>query len=144
MRRLGQAMGRDKREYLSLVYLECYQEQEGLWLLGCQFMRLSSAAGTNRNHVERINDIQQPLFVLDDDIVAAHEYELRVRDWKLLAVGRSNSQRLLPHQLLPNHLSIHTLYIPRTHPAVKPPQKKQAEQCPNGLGDEAAKRRLGI
>lgn len=85
--------------------------------------------------MERINDIQKPLLVLDDNIVAAYEHELRVRHWELLAVGRSNSQRLLSHQLLPNHLLIHTLYIPRTHPAVKPPQTKQAEQCPNGLGD---------
>jgi hypothetical protein len=64
-----------------------------------------------------------------------------MRHWELLTIGRSNSQRLLPHHLLPNHLSIHTLYIPRTHPAVKPPQTRETgstmPQRTWGVGCEA-------
>jgi hypothetical protein len=77
--------------------------------------------------MEGINDVEQPIFVLNDDIVSAHEHELRVRHGELLAIGRSNSQRLLPHQLLPNELSIHTLYIPRTHLAGKLEERLKAK-----------------
>ena len=79
-------MGRGKCAYLS----RCYREKEVL-LLRCKLVSLPAAAGTNRDHMEGINDVEQSLFVLDDDIMAAYEHELGVRHWEHLAIGRSNS-----------------------------------------------------
>ena len=50
-------------------------------------LRLAFSRGTHRNDVEGIDNIQNPISLFDDDIVFANQYELRVRNAILLAIG---------------------------------------------------------
>jgi hypothetical protein len=84
-----------------------------------QLVRLAARAGSNRDHVEGINDVQQPLLVLDDDVVAPHENELGVGHKELLAVRSANDKRAAPGELLPNQLPIHAEPIARPRSDVK-------------------------
>jgi hypothetical protein len=77
------------------------------------FNGLSSApgAGTNRDDMKRINDVEQPLCILNEYIVPAHEDKFRMSNRKQFPVGDSDDQGALPDQLLPNQFSIHASFI---------------------------------
>ncbi len=69
--------------------------------------------------MEGIEDVEQALFVLNDDVVMAHQNEFRMGHRKLFAVGSPDHQRLMPHQLLAYHCAIHGPLVDGADPGVK-------------------------
>ena len=93
--------------------------QAGVAPSAAHLVRLAPGARTNGNDMERINDVEQPLFVLDDNIMPADEHEFGMRHRELLAIRGPNNQRAPSNQLLADKLSIHAILIAPSWKPVK-------------------------
>ena len=82
-------------------------------------LRLPSPARTNRNQVERIHDVEQPLLILDDDVGSPDQHKLRMREGIPFRIRCSEDERPTVDQLLSNQVAVHALYIAQVGRPVK-------------------------
>ena len=69
--------------------------------------------------MQRVDDIQQPRFTLNHDIMTSNEHEFWMGHKQLFTIRRADSRGSTISQLLPDELAIHGKYMASGQSTVK-------------------------